>query len=205
MNRWAGMEESMGGQVIEFGSGHVLDDGTRLGEEPASDSWKTNIGSLFSELSTPTHVGERMPLQRADAELMLRHLLAARSAAFWDASACRRIRAEVLVRMTRSEDENDAYVCRKLKPTRNLALRAGRRASEAWTDGPLAEFERALHTAYANRSAFLHDARCSYLCAVFATCLVEGNVLVAGRKQPPVSAPPVPPPRSPRLFDRFRK
>lgn len=194
------------GVILDFKTGKVLGPGSvsSSAKPEPTDPWDTPIGKLLKELSTPSYSGERTPLRREDAAVLIVHLLQARSAPFWDESACRRIRAEVLVRMTRTQEQNDAFVEAKLGASRNREFKAGCRASEAWTDGPLRAFDRALRASYADRRAFLNETRAAYFRAVFALCLVEGNVPQVVPTPAPererVPAPPVPP-----RPDRFRR
>lgn len=191
------------GTVHSFRTGHVVDDGDGLPEGP-SDPWQTEIGAVFAELSTPSRPGEVMPFRREDAEVLLAHLLRCRAASFWDDSACRRVRAAVLQRMTLSKEKNHEFVDRKAEGVRNPQLGSGARASQAWVEGPLDAFARAIQSSYADRSLFLNETRLAYFRAVFVACLFEANVVPAPPEEPRVPAPSVRP-RDGSGSSRFRK
>lgn len=192
------------GTVHSLRTGHVVDDGDGLPEGP-SDHWQTRIGAVFAELSTPSRPGEVTPLRREDAEVMLAELLRCRGASFWDESACRRVRAGILQRMTVTRETNEEFVGRKTDRVRNALERgAGEIASRAWVEAPLDAFERAIRSSYADRGLFLKDGRLAYLRAAFVTCLFEANVVPATPEEPRVPAPSVRP-RDGSGSSRFRK
>lgn len=161
-------------KLYDLRTGDVINDGEGPPETP-TDPWQTGIGRVVVELSSPSRPGERTPLRREDARVLLAHLLSSRRASYWDDSACCRVRDQILRRMTVPKPTNDEFVQRKIDLLRGQELKANERASRTWLEDPLDGFDRAIRHAYADRFEFLNETRLAYFRAVFVSCLVEAN------------------------------
>jgi hypothetical protein len=220
------------GLVIDFSSGLVTNEGkddlsveTHDGQDRSSSAsvnrWHTGIGTVLSVLSTP-RPGERAPLHRVDASILLEYLLSGRVPDHWDDSACRRIRAEIIQRMACPLPVNNDFVRDKLELV--LVTHSGTNAPEdrrrtqpsagtsepdprtRWVQGPLETFERAIRDSYASRDAYLNDTHFARLRAVFVACLFEANaVQTLTVVTPRVPAPPLFPATRTNDPSRYRK
>lgn len=146
--------------------------------------WESPIGGAFVRLR------DAGCLSHPDAELLLTHLLAGRSPAFWSENAAAQIRNNAEQRDACSEFRNRAYVSEQIAAMSPPEFPERKRAAERWLSEPLARFERALRSSYANRHTVLSEHRAAYLKSVFVLSVVSANASSVPPQRASTSFPP---------------
>lgn len=131
--------------------------------------WNTPVGEMLASLRDERH------FSFLDAELLLEHLCLERSPDFWNENATAQIRNNAGQRRDCSDHRNRAYVSEQVALLAPSEFPLRQRLAERWLVGPLARFERAVRSTYADRRVTLQESRLAYLRSVFVLCLMSAN------------------------------